>query len=81
MQTTHQIRGHSPHISPVLFAISSLISIAMIAGITFIEAFVEEPGNLYTFLEGSVTWDERMTARKTASCPLRLPAKKTGGSH
>src|SRR5579859_7026561 len=39
----------------------------MITGITFIEAFVEDPGNLYTFLRHTANWDERMTARMTAS--------------
>jgi alkylated DNA repair dioxygenase AlkB len=39
----------------------------MITGITFVEAFVDEPEILYIFLKSSVNWDERMIARKTAS--------------
>ncbi len=36
-------------------------------GITYIEKFLANPGNLFTLLEKSVLWDERMQARKTAS--------------
>lgn len=32
----------------------------MIAGVTFLEAFIEDPGDLYAFLKDSVKWDERM---------------------
>jgi alkylated DNA repair dioxygenase AlkB len=39
----------------------------MIEGVTYTEAFIEAPGDLYTFLEIAVNWDERMVARKTAS--------------
>ncbi len=36
-------------------------------GITHIENFIESPGALYELLTTTVRWDERMTARKTAS--------------
>src|ERR1700748_2615380 len=36
-------------------------------GITYIEDFLTNPGDLFTLLTTSVQWDERMTARKTAS--------------
>src|ERR1700742_85301 len=39
----------------------------MISGIVLLEAFIEEPGVLYALLHHAVAWDERMTARKTAS--------------
>jgi alkylated DNA repair dioxygenase AlkB len=39
----------------------------MIDGITYIEPFIEDPTHLFALLESSVNWDERMTARKTAS--------------
>jgi alkylated DNA repair dioxygenase AlkB len=39
----------------------------MIAGVTFVKAFIERPSELYVHLEHSVKWDERMAARKTAS--------------
>ncbi|MEO1053066.1 MAG: alpha-ketoglutarate-dependent dioxygenase AlkB [Bacteroidota bacterium] len=36
-------------------------------GITFIEIFIEEPQEFFLDLRASIDWDERMTARKTAS--------------
>lgn len=39
----------------------------MISGITHIENFVDEPNTLFEYLKSSVNWDERMSARKTAS--------------
>lgn len=36
-------------------------------GITFIENFINHPSELFNILTNSVKWDERMTARKTAS--------------
>ncbi len=36
-------------------------------GITFVENFIENPNELFENLKVNVTWDERMTARKTAS--------------
>lgn len=36
-------------------------------GITYIEHFIENPTELYDLLTMNVKWDERMTARKTAS--------------
>ncbi|TWV98769.1 alpha-ketoglutarate-dependent dioxygenase AlkB [Chitinophaga pinensis] len=36
-------------------------------GITFISDFVADPEALFTSLRDNVLWDERMTARKTAS--------------
>jgi len=36
-------------------------------GILYIENFIDQPGELFHFLTSKVTWDERMTARKTAS--------------
>ena len=36
-------------------------------GITYIEDFVSDPQGLFDFLTHAVNWDERMTARKTAS--------------
>lgn len=36
-------------------------------GITYIESFVESPAGLFDMLRQSVSWDERMAARKTAS--------------
>lgn len=36
-------------------------------GITYIEHFIENPTELYDLLTTTVKWDERMTARKTAS--------------
>jgi hypothetical protein len=39
----------------------------MIPGITYVESFISSPSQLYELLITSVKWDERMTARKTAS--------------
>lgn len=36
-------------------------------GITYIENFLEKPNDLFELLIQSVAWDERMSARKTAS--------------
>ncbi|WP_299611373.1 alpha-ketoglutarate-dependent dioxygenase AlkB [uncultured Aquimarina sp.] len=36
-------------------------------GITFIENFIESPAELFDRLKNDVEWDERMSARKTAS--------------
>ena len=36
-------------------------------GILFVENFIEKPNELFENLKMNVTWDERMTARKTAS--------------
>ncbi len=36
-------------------------------GITYIENFIEDPRTLYELLINTTAWDERMTARKTAS--------------
>ena len=36
-------------------------------GITYIENFIENPVELFDFITKTVQWDERMTARKTAS--------------
>ncbi len=36
-------------------------------GITLIEHYIESPAELFTFLISNIAWDERMTARKTAS--------------
>lgn len=36
-------------------------------GITYIENFLEEPDRLFSTLQHTVEWDERMQARKTAS--------------
>lgn len=36
-------------------------------GITYIENFIEQPEILFEFLKNNVSWDERMSARKTAS--------------
>jgi len=36
-------------------------------GITHLENFIPNPGELFTLLTSTVKWDERMTARKTAS--------------
>ena len=36
-------------------------------GITHIENFIDDPNDLFHFLTTNVNWDERMTARKTAS--------------
>jgi len=36
-------------------------------GITFIEDFIDNPIELFEILKSSVEWDERMSARKTAS--------------
>jgi alkylated DNA repair dioxygenase AlkB len=36
-------------------------------GITYIEKFIDNPKDLFDFLHNNVEWDERMTARKTAS--------------
>jgi len=36
-------------------------------GITYIDNFIENPTALFNFLKTTVKWDERMTARKTAS--------------
>jgi alkylated DNA repair dioxygenase AlkB len=36
-------------------------------GITYIENFIENPSQLFNLLISTVKWDERMTARKTAS--------------
>lgn len=39
----------------------------MIPGIIYIQSFISSPAQLYELLIASVKWDERMTARKTAS--------------
>jgi len=36
-------------------------------GITYIENFIDNPSQLFNLLTSTVKWDERMTARKTAS--------------
>ena len=36
-------------------------------GITYIENFIEDPSRLFAVLQSTVIWDERMSARKTAS--------------
>lgn len=36
-------------------------------GITYIENFIDQPQELFNHLTKTVNWDERMTARKTAS--------------
>lgn len=36
-------------------------------GITYIENFIDNPNELFNLLTSTVKWDERMTARKTAS--------------
>ncbi|MES2131504.1 MAG: alpha-ketoglutarate-dependent dioxygenase AlkB [Bacteroidota bacterium] len=36
-------------------------------GITHIEHFIDEPARLFDILNTTIAWDERMTARKTAS--------------
>ncbi|WP_299767258.1 alpha-ketoglutarate-dependent dioxygenase AlkB [uncultured Dokdonia sp.] len=36
-------------------------------GITYIEHFIENPSGLFNLLQSTVIWDERMSARKTAS--------------
>lgn len=36
-------------------------------GITYIDTFVSNPEKLFRYLEETVVWDERMSARKTAS--------------
>ncbi|MDC8003667.1 alpha-ketoglutarate-dependent dioxygenase AlkB [Aureisphaera galaxeae] len=36
-------------------------------GITFIEDFIDSPQDLFNTLKTNVAWDERMSARKTAS--------------
>lgn len=36
-------------------------------GITYIENFIDKPEDLFDLLVSNVPWDERMTARKTAS--------------
>lgn len=36
-------------------------------GITFIEQFIDNPTELFNHLKDNVEWDERMSARKTAS--------------
>lgn len=36
-------------------------------GITYIDSFVSRPEDLFCFLKEAVIWDERMSARKTAS--------------
>lgn len=36
-------------------------------GITYIENFIDNPNELFDLLTSTVKWDERMTARKTAS--------------
>lgn len=36
-------------------------------GITFIENFIKKPSELFEKLKNNVEWDERMSARKTAS--------------
>ena len=36
-------------------------------GITYIENFIDNPSQLFNLLISTVKWDERMTARKTAS--------------
>jgi len=36
-------------------------------GITYIENFIDNPKELFDLLTSTVKWDERMTARKTAS--------------
>ena len=39
----------------------------MMDGITYIEDFIENPSGLFNVLASTVIWDERMSARKTAS--------------
>lgn len=36
-------------------------------GITYIENFIDKPQELFDYLSETVNWDERMSARKTAS--------------
>lgn len=36
-------------------------------GITYIADFIKTPDVLFEFLKNNVAWDERMSARKTAS--------------
>lgn len=36
-------------------------------GITFIAGFIPDPASLFNYLDQNVTWDTRMSARKTAS--------------
>lgn len=36
-------------------------------GITYIENFIDHPAALFDYLSANVSWDERMSARKTAS--------------
>ncbi|WP_299437741.1 alpha-ketoglutarate-dependent dioxygenase AlkB [uncultured Aquimarina sp.] len=36
-------------------------------GITYIESFIDNPSTLFQVLKDSIEWDDRMTARKTAS--------------
>ena len=36
-------------------------------GITYIENFIDSPSKLFDLLKSNVSWDERMSARKTAS--------------
>jgi alkylated DNA repair dioxygenase AlkB len=36
-------------------------------GVSFIDKFLEYPDSLFEFLKSNVEWDERMSARKTAS--------------
>lgn len=36
-------------------------------GITYIENFIDKPQELFNYLSENVNWDERMSARKTAS--------------
>ena len=36
-------------------------------GITYIERFIENPSEIFELLKNTVAWDERMSARKTAS--------------
>lgn len=36
-------------------------------GITYIENFIDKPEALFDYLSANVNWDERMSARKTAS--------------
>ena len=36
-------------------------------GITYIENFIDNPEAMFDYLSANVNWDERMSARKTAS--------------
>lgn len=36
-------------------------------GITYIENFIDKPQELFDYLSEPINWDERMSARKTAS--------------